>query len=113
VVPDSQPDGRLKVNHHDLKIVAWISGVVVGRLKVNHHDLKIVACERRFRHALSCSTVSASVKMEWPSALAWQPPSAASSTRKIISFFTGSASVLKVHVIFVICRVKGYHLPAK
>jgi len=50
VVPDFQPDQRLKVNHHDLKFVAWMSGTVVGRLEVNHHDLKLVAWERLFRH---------------------------------------------------------------
>jgi hypothetical protein len=52
VVPDFRPDQRLKVNDHDLKLVACQGEAVVCRLKVNDHDLKLVACESLFRHAL-------------------------------------------------------------
>jgi hypothetical protein len=52
VVSDFRPELRLKVNDHDLKIVAWTGRTVASRSRVNDHDLKIVACSRLFKHAL-------------------------------------------------------------
>jgi hypothetical protein len=34
---------RLKVNDHDLKIVAWVGSAAGSRSRVNDHDLKLVA----------------------------------------------------------------------
>ena len=98
MVPDFQPDHRLKVNDHELKLVAWREVArrcrlkvndhelklvawreVAGRcrLKVNDHELKLVACGRFFRHALNRHMARSALVLIfslWPAHLLAQQP---------------------------------------